>query len=108
MSVQLGNLEEMVLLLVLVMQDEEIYGVSVARQYEENTGKSISIPAIHTVLKRLEAKKLVDSRLGAATSVRGGKKKRLYSITTTGYEVLREIQAQRDQLWSLAPVIKTD
>ncbi len=107
MSVQLGNLEEMVLLLVLVMQEEEIYGVSVAEHYEKTTGKSISIPAIHTVLKRLEAKKLVNSRMGAATSVRGGKKKRLYSITTYGYEVLKQIQVQREQLWSLAPDINT-
>ncbi len=103
MSVQLGNLEEIVLLLVLVMQEEEAYGVSVAEQYEKSTGKSISIPAIHTVLKRLEAKKLVNSSLGAATSVRGGKKKRLYSITPGGYEVLKQIQEQRENLWSQAP-----
>ena len=105
MSVQLGNLEEMVLLLVLVMQDEEVYGVSVAEQYESATGKSISIPAIHTVLKRLE-KKLVDSSLGAATNVRGGKKKRLYTITADGYEILKQIQEQRENLWSQAPDFK--
>jgi len=108
MSVQLGNLEEMVLLLVLVMQDTEAYGVSVAEEYEKSTGKSISIPAIHTVLKRLQAKKLVESRMGEATSVRGGKKKRLYSITTHGYEVLKQIQAQREQLWSLVPELKAN
>lgn len=106
MSIQLGNLEEMVLLLVLVMQEEEAYGVSVAEHYEHATGKSISIPAIHTVLKRLEAKKLVSSGLGEATSVRGGKKKRLYTITSGGYEVLRQIQQQREELWSQAPKFK--
>jgi len=103
MGLQLGNLEEMVLLLVLVLEKEEAYGVSVASAYQEATGKSISIPAIHTVLKRLETKKLLTSRMGEATRVRGGKKKRLYSITTNGYEVLREIQLQREQLWSQVP-----
>ena len=103
MQIQLGNLEEMVLLLVFVMRDEEAYGVSIAEQYQKVTNKTISIPAIHTVLKRLEAKKLVNSVLGEPTQVRGGKKKRLYTITANGYEILKQLQEQRAYLWSLAP-----
>ena len=50
----LGNLEESVLLIVMIL--DEAYGVSVAEAYEDKTGNTISIPAIHTVLKRLETK----------------------------------------------------
>ena len=102
---QLGNLEEYILLLVLVIPDEDSYGVAISEEYRNKTGKSISIPAVHTVLKRLEKKGLVNSKLGEATQVRGGKRKRMYSITKFGYKVLKEIQEGREGLWQLAPEI---
>lgn len=100
---QLGNLEEMILLLVLITADDESYGVSIAEEYRKKTGKSISVPAVHTVLKRLEKKGMVNSEMGEATRVRGGKRKRIYSVTKFGYKVLKEIQDNRSELWNLAP-----
>ena len=100
---QLGNLEEMILLLVLKFNESEAYAVSIAEEYEKVMNKSISIPAVHTVLKRLESKKFIDSKLGEATQLRGGKKKRLYTVTQSGYEVLREIQHNRASLWQEVP-----
>jgi PadR family transcriptional regulator PadR len=69
----LGFLEETILLLVLVM-DGEAYGFSVSEAYEQHTGKSISISAVHTVLSRLEKKGLVKSQMGGATAERGGRR----------------------------------
>lgn len=105
---QLGNLEEMILLLVLKFNEGEAYAVSIAAEYEKEMHKSISIPAVHTVLKRLETKKFIDSRLGEATQLRGGKKKRLYNVTQSGYEVLQEIQKSRSSLWAAVPKLKFD
>jgi PadR family transcriptional regulator PadR len=105
---QLGNLEEMILLLVLKFKEGEAYAVSIAEEYEKEMHKSISIPAVHTVLKRLETKKFIDSRLGEATQLRGGKKKRLYNVTQSGYEVLQEIQKSRSNLWAAIPKLKFD
>ncbi|MEQ8245138.1 helix-turn-helix transcriptional regulator [Fulvivirga sp.] len=105
---QLGNLEEMILLLVLKFNEGEAYAVSIAAEYEKEMHKSISIPAVHTVLKRLETKKFIDSRLGEATQLRGGKKKRLYNVTQSGYEVLQEIQKSRSNLWAAVPKLKFD
>ena len=98
----LGNLEELILLVVLVLNGEA-YGVSVTEEYFQRTGRNISIPAVHTVLKRLEKKGLVTSRMGGSTTERGGRKKRLFEITPYGYRVLAEIQQSREQLWKVAP-----
>ena len=103
MQIQLGNLEEMVLLLVFVMRDDEAYGVSIAEQYQKVTSKTISIPAIHTVLKRLEAKGFVRAIESAPTAKRCGRKKRLYQITSSGYSLIAELRNQREELWSLIP-----
>lgn len=105
---QLGNLEETILLLVLGLDEAGAYGVSIAEAYEQEMGKSISIPAIHTVLKRLESKKLIDSELGEATKTRGGKRKRLYKINRAGYATLQEIQFSRQRLWQAAPKLQFD
>ncbi len=97
----LGHLEESVLLLVMIV--EEAYGVSIGEAYEKKTGQSISIPAIHTVLKRLEKKGMVRSRMGAATAERGGRRKRIFEATPYGFKVIAEIRENRLQLWSLIP-----
>lgn len=101
--IQLGNLEETILLLVLSLNHRQAYGVSIAEEYRQQMGKSISVPAVHTVLKRLEVKKLIDSDLGEATQARGGKRKRIYKINKAGYIALKEIQESRAQLWQAAP-----
>lgn len=98
----LGSLEETILLIVLAMPDEA-YGVSVAEEYQFRSGKTISIPAIHTVLTRLEKKGFLTSKMGGATADRGGRKKRLYEITPFGYKVLSELRETRETLWNIAP-----
>ncbi|MEL6191064.1 MAG: PadR family transcriptional regulator [Bacteroidota bacterium] len=95
----LGNLEEVLLLLVAIMNGDEIYGFSIKLEYEKQVGKSLSMPAIHTSLKRLEQKGFLSSDLGAPTQKRGGKRKRLYRITQSGYQILADIQENRARLW---------
>ncbi len=98
----LGNLEESVLLLVIILK-ENAYGVAIALEYQQQYGKSISAPAIHTVLRRLEKKELIKSKVGGATNERGGRSKRIYEVTQAGYHAVKAIQTHRDQLWSKVP-----
>lgn len=99
---ELGSFEESILLLVLALNGEA-YGISVAEAYKEYFNKSTSIPAIHTVLRRLEKKGLISSREGGATKVRGGRRKRLYTINAKGYHLLEQIREQRAKVWNIAP-----
>ncbi len=97
----LGHLEESVLLIVMIL--DEAYGVSVAETYEKQTGNRISIPAIHTVLKRLEAKGMLNSKMGNATPERGGRRKKIFEATPYGYKIISELKQNRLNLWSLIP-----
>jgi PadR family transcriptional regulator PadR len=67
----LGELEQMVLLVVLRL-DEEVYGVMVIQELEARTGRNISRPSVYLTLGRLERKGLLRSRLGDPTLERGG------------------------------------
>lgn len=104
MNSQLGNLEETVLLLAMYI--DEVYGVSVAEEYKKQTGRSISVPAIHTVLRRLEDKGLLKSKEGEASPQRGGRRKRLYTVTPYGSNVLNEIKKERIRIWAKIPSLK--
>ena len=104
MSDNLGALEEIILLIVMTL--DEAYGVTVAETYKEKIGNSISVPAVHTVLKRLEKKGFIESAMGDPSPERGGRRKRLYTATKHGYKTLANLQETRSQLWSLVPKIK--
>ena len=97
----LGSLEEEILLIAMTLPDA--YGVSVAQAYKRHTRKSISIPAIHTVLHRLEEKGLLRSGLGASSPERGGRRKRHYEATAYAVSVIKEIRKGRIKLWSRIP-----
>lgn len=102
MSKSIGSLEESTLLIVIVLNDSA-YAVSISEEYTKQFNKTISIPAIHTVLRRLEEKGLIKSRVGGSTNLRGGRSKRIYAITNVGYQLAKELNAQREALWNMAP-----
>lgn len=101
MNLQLGVLEEIILLILLA--NENTYGVEIAKEYESQFNQSISLPAIHVVLKRLEKKSLVKSRMGEPTAERGGRRKRIYLATKEGYRIAYKLQEKRNNLWKVIP-----
>lgn len=101
---KLGSLEELVLLIV-AMRYDSAYSVGIVEEYEKQTGKSINISAIHTVLYRLEEKGFLESKLGEASGQRGGKRKRLFYITPVGKKAIDEQHTLREQLRKQIPEI---
>lgn len=95
----LGEFEEVVLLTVAVL-GEGAYGVAITDELDRQTGRSVSISAVHAALHRLEEKGMLSSRLGEATAERGGRRKRLFTVTVLGSRTLHDIRAVRDQLWN--------
>ena len=87
----LGSLEYIVLL-ALVRLEENAYGMTVRREIEGRTGRSISIGAIYATLERLQAKGYVRSFVGEPTAERGGRAKRLFRIEADGRRALGTTQ----------------
>lgn len=102
----LGEFEEVVLLTVAVL-DGSAYGIAIINEIEERLKRSVSIGSLQNVLKRLEAKGFVQSHLGEATQVRGGKRKRYFEVTQLGKNMLEEIKNQRLSLWNAIPQPKS-
>ena len=99
---QLGEFEEIVLLTVGILY-REAYAVAIIDEIEARIDRKVSIGALQTVLRRLEIKGYLISEFGEATGVRGGKRKRYFSLTSLGSRALRETQQQRLQLFKAIP-----
>ncbi|GAB4017226.1 PadR family transcriptional regulator [Spirosoma koreense] len=95
----LGEFEEIVLLTVAVMEGQA-YGVALTHEIIEQTGRSVRLNQIHAALQRLEDKGMVKSEMGEPTAERGGRRKRLFTVTAYGRRTLQEIQEVRVTLWS--------
>ncbi len=98
----LGEFEEIVLLTVAVLAGEA-YGFRITHQIIEQTGRNVRLNQVHAALHRLEEKGMVRSAMGNATAERGGRRKRLFTITAYGEQTLLDIQAVRSGLWSRLP-----
>jgi PadR family transcriptional regulator PadR len=98
----LGEFEEIVLLVVAACS-EDSYGVIIWEQLQQQTGRNITISAIHATLYRLEEKGYLSSQMGGATAERGGRRKRFFTLTAAGSKALLEIQQMRYQLWQAIP-----
>ncbi|MDQ3394276.1 MAG: PadR family transcriptional regulator [Bacteroidota bacterium] len=103
---KLGEFQELILMAVVVLQ-EDAYGNEIQRELEERLGERLSVGAIQTALKRMEEKGFLTSEWGEATKIRGGKRKRIYTATPYGQQVLREMKDIRTQLWNAMPQLGT-
>ncbi len=98
----LGEFEELVLLTVAILNGGA-YGLNIAAELKQRTHRSINLSGVHVALYRLEEKGFVKSELGGATTARGGRRKRLFSITAYGKRTLDELRQVRNELWKSIP-----
>jgi PadR family transcriptional regulator PadR len=103
MAQGLGEFEQLVLLALLRLGDEA-YGVAIRDEIESETGRDVTLGAVYTTLLRLEAKRLVASRLGDPTPQRGGRRKKFYRPLAAGRrELATSLQALRSMTRGLTP-----
>jgi PadR family transcriptional regulator PadR len=99
---QLGEFEELVLLTIALLYDDA-YSAAVVDELSQRLERPMSLGAVHRTMQRLEEKGLVNSRFGEATAERGGRRKRLFTVTAAGELVLQEARRIRNDLWAGIP-----
>lgn len=98
----LGEFEELVMLTCVLLKNEA-YGIRIVEEILAKMDRKVNLSAVHVTLYRLEDKGLVSSTMMGATSQRGGRRKRVFEITSLGIRILREAKARQENLWSLIP-----
>ena len=98
----LGEFEEVVLLAVAIRAGDA-YGAAVVNEIELQMERTVNLGAVHSALNRLQEKGLVSSEMGGMTAERGGRRKRLYTVTAYGRRGLEEVRQLRNQMWDAIP-----
>lgn len=81
----------------------EAYGVAIRDELTSRTGRTVHISAVHSSLNRLEKKGFLRSAMGEPTAERGGRRKRLFTLTGSGKQALMDARAFRETAWNQIP-----
>jgi DNA-binding PadR family transcriptional regulator len=99
----LGEFEELVLLAVQAIDDAAAYGASIQALLERETRRGITLGAVYASLDRLEGKGCVTSTVTAGTPVRGGRSRRVFTMTPAGTRALTSLRRLRARLYDARP-----
>ena len=100
---RIGDFEEVIMLMLGILSEQECYAFKIAAEFKNQTQRSVSIGAVHSTLDRLETKGFVKSEIRNASSERGERQKRIFTLTALGKRVLKESMDFKVSLWKQYP-----
>jgi PadR family transcriptional regulator PadR len=100
---KLGDFEEVLMLIIGILEENESYAFRIAQEFKAQTGRPVSIGAVHSTLDRLATKGFLKSELREGSSDRGTRQKRIYSITALGKRIIKESMEFKVTLWKQYP-----
>ena len=98
----LSQREEQIMLAIWTLKDDA-YLVAIKKYLSEVFRKTWTVGAIHKPLRQLEQAGYLESSMGGATAIRGGRAKKIYRITRQGLVVLTEYKRITQALWADFP-----
>lgn len=98
----IGEFEELVLLAVQGL-GQDAYGASIQQLLERETTRTVVLGAVYAALDRLEDKGHVTSAVRPGTAVRGGRSRRVFTITPSGKRTLASLRDLRSRLYDTRP-----
>jgi PadR family transcriptional regulator PadR len=87
--VTLAEFELLVMVAALRLGADEAHAVSIAADISERTGRIVRRASVYMTLQRLEDKGLLTTALGEARAERGGKPRRVVTLTREGTAAVR-------------------
>ncbi|MEK9499660.1 PadR family transcriptional regulator [Gaopeijia maritima] len=89
----LGEFEHLVLLAILQL-GPGTYGVPIRDEIEARAGRDVTLGAVYSTLRRLEAKGWIESWMSDPEPVPGGRSKKEVRLTSEGARTVREAHAR--------------
>lgn len=94
----LGELQQMVMLAV-VRLGGEAYGAAIQDELRRVVNRRLAVPTVYNTLVRLEDQGLVASSEAPAAGDRGGRARRVFHLTETGWVALSQARVSMNRLW---------
>ena len=93
----LGGFEQLVLVALIALGDSA-YGVAIANEISNKTGRAVSLGSVYKTLDRFETKGYVSTSVGEPTPERGGRRKKFFHIEAAGLRALRHSLQTLDRM----------
>ena len=93
---------ELYVMSALALLGDEAYGVTIRREIEQRSGRSVAIGAVYATLARLADKGLVSFRISQPLPVQGGRSRKHARLTPAGR---RALTASTAMLASMIPAL---
>ena len=87
------------MLLAVWRLQEDAYSLAIRNQLVEATGFNWSLGSVYTPLERLARRGYVTSSETGATPERGGRRKRVYRLTSLGRRQLVRVHTTQEAMW---------
>ena len=84
---------ELYVMLALAHLGDDAYGITIRREIEGRTGRTVAIGSVYATLARLEEKGLVRFRVSDPQPMQGGRARKYFSLTGAGARALRHSTA---------------
>ena len=97
---------ELMVMLAIMRLGRNAYGIPIAQEIVDRTGRELAIGVVYSTLGRLEEDALVRSEVGESTAARGGRAKTYFQLTAKGLRHVREARQSLQQLWDGIPQLK--
>jgi len=85
-------------LLAVLRCDGEAYGVPVREEIRRRAGRSLTLGTVYKTLMRLETKGLLTTTISDPEPRRGGRRRKLYRLSTPGRRALQRTLATLDRM----------
>ncbi|MFC1555327.1 PadR family transcriptional regulator [candidate division KSB1 bacterium] len=95
----LTRTEELILLTIWKL-DKDAYCVSIRKMLIRITGDKWSLGSIYMPVERMVRNGFLTSIISESTPKRGGRQKRIYSLTEKGRKALVRIHSIQKEMWS--------
>lgn len=99
---ELTKNEELILLCIWKLKGNA-YGVTIKELFKKISGKTLNYGSLYNTLYLLVRKKYVTSDESKPLSVKGGRRKILYSLTDEGKKALQKAQKIQKKAWGDVP-----
>ena len=91
--------EELILLAIRSLE-RDAYLVAITDHLSKVIHERVTLPSVHIPLSRLEKMGFIEAELGEGSAVRGGRRKKIYTLTKLGVEALAEYKRISEVLWT--------
>lgn len=92
--------KEELLLLAILRLGEKASLVKIREHLVISTGQNWSVGNVYVPLNRMNRLGYLDTRIGAPTSLRGGKAVKYYSLSEKGLEALAVLRKVNETMWA--------